>query len=153
MQVLYSDEAVFRLPSRIPPEPSRRSRLFGGAASVDVGDREDIGISVAAGNYGQQGRTLGWTFADHLAGNRVSTAGIGKFVLLAHNTDTAEHTVIVTAAADATTGIILTQRRTIAPGDIAAFGSIVPNVWAQDDGYVWINSDSPLVRLAVLAPT
>lgn len=150
MLTLYSDEAVFKVPSRIPPETSRRFRLWGDPATLAIGDRVALTITTAPGNYGILGRTLGWTAADPLAGNTFTASG--KAMLIAHNQDSVERTVTVTSVADSTTGREMTQVATIAPGDIAVIGSLVPNVWGQDDGSIWVDATSSNVRLAVIAP-
>jgi hypothetical protein len=133
--------------------PDDPATLFNGAETMA---RTNIVATALAtvGAYPTAAQISGDTMIPSLTGtsdptDRSTLLVPGKTLVVAHNTDSAPHTITVTSVADALNRTFdLVQ--TMEAGEIWVFGPVMPLGWNQSGNVLFLDVSSALIQIAVL---
>lgn len=110
---------------------------------TDISDPKSAG-----GAYGGSTKQITLEAADTTNQNRVKLTG--REILIANNTDTADHNITITSTEDDLGRTEDIASETIAAGNHKVFGPVRLEGWIQSDGYLYFEADNSSVEFAVL---
>lgn len=110
--------------------------------------RTELTKTNAPGAYSHTGQKLTKEGAD--ISNQNSFKATGREIVVAHNTDSAGHTVTINSVADPYNRTEDISSYSIPAGEIHIFGPFQNTGWIQSDGYIYLEADDSTVEFSVI---
>ncbi len=110
--------------------------------------RTELTKTTRPGSYAGSGTALTMTGADTT--NQNSFKANGGDLVIAHNTDTASHTITINSVDDRYGRQEDITAESIAAGEIRIFGPFKTHGWMQSDGQIYLEADDASVEFGIV---